>query len=114
MTTLKLVNDDLAFENNNLVMVNGADEVAQNLRNELRFFAGEWFLDTDLGVPFFEDVFKKNPDPAIIDAIFKNKILNTAGVIELLEYNLELNGRKLELSFKARAVDGIINFNEVL
>ena len=114
MTTLKLVNDDLAFENNNLVMVNGADEVAQNLRNELRFFAGEWFLDTDLGVPFFEDVFKKNPDPAIIDAIFKNKILNTTGVIELLEYNLELNGRKLELSFKARAVDGIINFNEVL
>jgi hypothetical protein len=115
MSSLKIGTDyDLVIENNNLVLIGGRDEIAQVLRNELAFFYGEWFLDTRKGIDYFGDILIKNPDPAKIDAIFKNKILSSPGVIELLKFNLELENRNLRVTFEASTIDGIISFDEEL
>jgi hypothetical protein len=46
---------DLMFDElNNLVMVDGTAELAQRLGLAIRIRAGEWFLDTSLGIPWFE------------------------------------------------------------
>lgn len=116
MSSIRIGSDnDLLFTNNNLTLLTGRDEIAQVLRQELRVFAGEWFLDTREGIPYFEDILRKAPDPARIDSIFKDKILSSPGVIELLQFNLELggeSGRTLTLQFSARTSDGIITFDE--
>lgn len=116
MSTIKIdQNNDIELVNNDAFLLTGRDEIAQVLRQELRVFAGEWFLDTREGVPYFQDILKKAPDPARIDAIFKDKILSSPGVIELLQFNIELggeDGRQLSLTFSARTSDGIISFDE--
>lgn len=103
---------DLVIENNDLVAVTGLEAVRQNLRQRLGMFKGEWFLNLQKGVPYFQEIFKKDYSPSEVDAAFKITILNTPGVLELLDYNLELDNvtGKMNLSFKVRSYDGIIDY----
>jgi len=107
---------DILVTNNKLTFVTGSAEVVQLLRQRLRTFLGEWFLDTTIGVPYFEEIFKKNPNPVSIDAAFKNVILNTPGLLELSEFELDVDAatRTLTVTLRAVVTDGIIDFSEVL
>ena len=107
---------DITVDSNNLAFANGSDEVQQLLRQRLRTFLGEWFLDTTIGVPYFQEIFKKNPNPIAIEAAFKNEILNTPGVLELAEFELDIDSALRQLTVTARMVvtDDIIDFSEVL
>lgn len=104
---------DLALDNSDLFFVRDIDAVAQFLWQKHRLFLAEWFLDENSGIPYHDRVFVKNPKGVEIDTIFKNDIMNTPGVIELLEFSATLDGpiRKLSISYKARAKGGIISFN---
>lgn len=115
MSSIKIdASNDIEIINNDLFLLGGRDEIAQVLRQELRVFLGEWFLNTDEGIPYLQEILKKNPNVSTVDAIFKNKILESPGVIELTEYTLDFENRKLRLYFKARTEEGIITFDEVL
>lgn len=105
---------DLEFTNNSLTFVEGADEVVQRLRQRLRSFLGEWFLNTSLGIPYLQEILKKNPQHGIVDAILKKHILNTPGVIKLLEYSyvVDSSARTSTLTFKVLSVDGPIDLEE--
>lgn len=107
---------DLTFTNNSLTFVEGADEVVQRLRQRLRAFLSEWFLDTSLGVPYFQEILKKNPQQGVVDAILKKHIVTTPGVIELLEYAyvVDTAGRTSTLTFKVLSVIGPIELEEIL
>ena len=115
MSTIKIDStNDIEIIDNDLSFVSGRDEIAQVLRQELRVFLGEWFLDIDEGIPYLQEILKKNPNTSTVDAVFKNKILESPGVIELTEYELDFEGRSLSLYFKARTEEGIITFDEVI
>lgn len=114
MSDLKLGTDgDLAFENGDLVLVTGVDAIAQLVGQRLKFFRGEWFLDTLKGIPFFDDIFVKTPNPTLIDAIFKKVILDTPGMLRLDQFRLTLDrGRRtLSLTFKGISTSGPVDFN---
>lgn len=106
-------NNDLVIENNNLLLIDGADLVKQILKERLQTFLGEWFLDTDLGVPYFQDILKKGVNLKTISNVFKNEILGTPGVIELEKFNLDFTegNRRLSLDFSVRTEDGSITIN---
>ena len=117
MTNIKLNSDnDIAVTGNTLQLVSGQEELTQIAKQRLQTFRGEWFLDTSIGIPYFQTVLEKLTDPALIDAIFIDEISNIPGFISLLEYNsdLDLPTRQLTLTFKARTVNGVINFDEVI
>lgn len=115
MSTIKIKQDnDIDITNNDLTLVTGRDEIAQVLRQRLRVFLGEWFLDSREGVDYYGEVLKKAPDVGRVDTLFKNEILSSPGVIELIQYNSDIVGRKLTVTFTARTEDGILNFNEEL
>jgi hypothetical protein len=102
---------DLDLSTGGLVLTrNRADLVAQKLRNKLLFFLGEWFLDTRLGVPYFQSILVKNPDVATVRQILVTAISSTPGVVQVFDVNLEIDRRVRELtfSFKAKVDNGAI------
>lgn len=96
---------------NDLVFVNGASPVtqtqseivAQRLKITLYTFLGEWFLDTALGVPYFQQVFGKNRSKNAVDVIFQNIIAADPGVIEIREFSSVMdNNRGYSITFSVR------------
>jgi len=110
------VDGDLKVVDNDIPFVNGNEEVQQLLRQRLRTFLGEWFLDLTIGLPYFQEILKKNPNTVAIDAAFKNEILNTPGFLELSTFELDINAaaRQLTVTFTGITTDGIIDFSEIL
>lgn len=91
-------------------IVRGAEEKAQKIRNRLRLFQGEWFLDTRVGVPWFKVVFGvKNPDLEIIKRLFERVILSVPGVASVDDVTIEFNRatREMTYSFLARDDEGV-------
>lgn len=81
------ITHDLVFENRDLTFVSGIDYYRQKVAIELQFFFGEWFLDTTLGIKFFEVVLIKNPDETLVNNLIKTAILDIDGMLEILEYD---------------------------
>ncbi len=117
MTDIKLDdNNDIAIENNDIVLITAVDEVRQRLLENLRTFKGEWFLDLELGIPYYQDILKKNIDLNVIETILKDAILDSPGVLELLDFSLDLDDstRQLDVNFTVRASEGEIVINETI
>ena len=67
---------DLVLENGNLVVSSGYDACRQAVHQRLRFFAGDWFADESVGIPYWQRILgKKNPDVAAIREVFRSAIL---------------------------------------
>jgi hypothetical protein len=72
---------DLAFDDlGELVLVDGADAVAQEIQTRLRWWRGEWFLDTSRGAPYLESILVKGVTEATVRAILKGEIEAVPGV----------------------------------
>lgn len=97
-----------------------AEEVAQRLQTKFQFFLGEWFLDTTLGVPYFRDVFVRNPDMAVIRSIFQKLITDDEGIENVASLDMVLDGttRVLSVTFQAVLVSdevlGPITFRSLI
>jgi len=97
---------DLAIENGDLVLLDGPEAIAQHLRIRLRFFKGDWFLDTRIGIPYFEQILIKAPNENVVRAIFRKVILETPGVEGLRSLSFTYDGaaRRLTTEFDADIV----------
>lgn len=107
---------DLDVVNGDLSLIENQDAIRQNIRQRLLLFLGEWFLDTAAGVPYYQDVLKKSPNPQVLQGVFQDAIFNTPGVLELLSYEQEYDPaeRTLQISFSVRTETGNIDFTEIL
>lgn len=92
----------------------GVDAIEQHLKQRLKTFYNEWFLDLRRGLPYFQHILIKNPDPVVVDSAFKKQILDTPGVLELIAFNIDVEAstRIMTLSFKALVTEGEIDFSE--
>lgn len=99
---------DIAINDNDLSLVDGGDEVKQRLTQRLRTFLGEWFLDTSLGVPYYEEVLVKSPNGRLAEAAIKAEIRATPGVLDLLAFTFDVDKatRKGTIEFKVRSATG--------
>ena len=55
-------NHDLLLVEGDFVAVDGVDAAVQEIETRIRLWLGEYFLDLSAGFPYFQLVFKKNPD----------------------------------------------------
>lgn len=104
---------DLVVQDYDLQLVAGVDQVAQNIKQRIWLFRGEWFLDTTVGVPWLQDILKKNPRRFVVEQALKQAILGTAGVDELVEFSLEDGQaeRSVRVTFKVRADGRLLEDN---
>jgi len=107
---------DLDLANGDLYLFEGNDAIAQHTEQRFKTFLAEWFLDESVGVPYFDYIFQKNPNPVVVDAVLKNTALLSPGIIELTFWDLTLDSarRELSLAFTARSEEGFIEFADVI
>jgi len=110
--TYQLTNvGDVKFENGNFVPVVGVSALIDRIATRLRTFLGEWFLNTEIGVPYYQNILgQKNPNFGVLYAIFAKEIRDTVGVISLrrLSLDYEAGDRQLSITFSVQAEDGIL------
>ncbi len=83
------ITGDLVLTNNTLTLIDGEVQVQQNVAQRLRSQFGEWFLNLQEGIPYFTSVLVKNPVNA--EALLKQAIQQTPGMIQLNSFSLTLN-----------------------
>jgi hypothetical protein len=96
-------NNDLYFSNKKLTIISGSntdEEIVQRLRVRLKFFKDEWFLNSEHGLPYFEDILgNKNLDLNIIESILREQILNIEGIREIVESSIDYDENKREVHY---------------
>jgi hypothetical protein len=104
-----LIEGDLRLTNHQFTFTvpRSSTAIAQKLRNRLKFFLAEWFLDRRQGLPFYQRILVKNPNSRAIRSIFRQTILTTAGIASVDELQLTINAdRTSRLDFRAALDDG--------
>ncbi len=116
MSTLKLEGGSLARSGGKLVVITGLDEIAQKIAISLQLVLGEWFLNLNEGIPYFERIFIKNPNPGTITSIFRRAILAVPGVrsVPTLTVDFTSATRALAVTCVATSITGeTIDFSNV-
>lgn len=95
----------------------GLEAAADGIRARLQGVRGEWFVDTALGLPWFEGdnviateaIIGQRYNEPYIRGLISGAILDTPGVSEILSLELAFDGRTriLTASWKARCAFGI-------
>lgn len=90
-----------------VAIATAGDAVVQGIKTRLLLFRGEWFLDTRVGTPWFEEVFGPR-DLRRIESAMKTQILADPGVKAITSFNLTVDGstRELSVSFEADTIYG--------
>lgn len=113
---LNIASNDLVIKNNDLILIDNAEQVAQQVLITLRFWLGEWFLDTRQGVPYLEYVLIKNPNMSHIRQILTEKIQSVEGVKSIVSLNFDFRRvtRELYVDFEVDTDYGLITERAVL
>lgn len=70
------------------VLVQDAEAIGEHIRQRLKFWRGEWFLNTDAGVEWTRYILGRPPSELpISESIIKAEIAATPGVSEILEFS---------------------------
>lgn len=113
---LNIASNDLVIKNNDLILIDNAERVAQQVLITLRFWLGEWFLDTREGVPYLEYILVKNPNMSHIKQILTEKIKSVDGVNNIVSLNFDFRRirRELYVDFEINTDYGLITERAVL
>lgn len=102
--------------NGDVIFIDNAERVAQQIKIQLLTLLGEWFLDITHGVPYLEYVLIKNPNFTLVREIFREQILKVSGVSNLASIDLDFNPktRRMTLMYEAETEYGLITRKEEL
>lgn len=107
---------DLVLVDRDLVLITGAELVRQRLWIALRLFRGEWFLDAEAGVPWFQSILKKGVAKGTVDELLRERILGVTDVNRILTYSSDIDAaaRIISVAFAVDSVYGPVDFEGAL
>lgn len=107
---------DLIVQDGDLMIVDNAERVAQQVLITLREWLGEWFLKTSDGIPYLEYILVKTPNKAHIRQILTQAIESVEGVRDVTELDFTFNHvlRTLAVAYEIDTDYGLITRKEVL
>lgn len=107
---------DLLIVDFDAALVNGVDQIAQNLAIRLRFIQGEWFLDILAGVPYYQYFFIKDPNQIQVETFLKDEISDTRGVQQINSFSSSYDGpsRQFTVNFSCNTIDGNLQMEQTL
>lgn len=113
---LNVDNWDLVFRNNDLMIIDNAERIGQQIKITLQYWYEEWFLDTTKGIPYLQYICIKNPNLQHIRQIFRSAIMSVPGVDSVTELTLNVNAkeRTLSVQYTASTSAGLLTRRELL
>lgn len=107
---MNVATNDLILENGDLIVIDNAERVAQQILISLRFWAGEWFLRKADGVPYLERILVKNPNLAHVRQIITEQIKAVPGVKTVTDMTLDFDqkARTRSLEYEAATDYGLL------
>ena len=107
---------DLVFHNNDLMLIDNAERIGQQIKITLQFWFKEWFLDTTQGIPYLEHICVKNPNLQHIRQIFREAIQSVPDVDSVTELTLNVNAKEriLSVTYTANTTAGLLTRRELL
>lgn len=103
-------NNELVIENGDLVFTRGIDAIVQQCRIALQMFQGEWFLNLDVGIPYWEKILGEKPATAIEAAriFFRRELQLVEGVNRVTKLDISYTGttRSLNVTWQVNTVFG--------
>jgi hypothetical protein len=105
---VKIVEGDLA------ICPTDADTIAQAIVIRLKTLAGEWFLDSALGIPYFTEIFGHKRNSRFIRQLLLPEIEAVPGVHQVKDFEVhEKTNRQLLIKFNAVLSSGtVVTINE--
>lgn len=103
---LNALTGDVDFNNAMDIVVSKEEELHQRLIIRLNTFLGEWFLNEDYGVPYFQQILGKGRKKSTIDALLQEQILADGEVLEIVEFVSSITGRAYSLTFVVKVNTG--------
>ena len=84
--------------------------LSQRIQCRLQTFRGECFLDRSVGVPYFSEIMKKNPDLGRIRSLLAAVIAGVEGAKKVLSLDLQFaaSTRTLTVRFRVQGTSGEI------
>ena len=80
------------------------NSVSQKIRIRLLWFEGEWRWDTGEGLPYFSDLFIKNPDTDAFESLIRTKIFEVEEVTDVKDVEVNFDGRTRKAVIKYTAL----------
>lgn len=107
---------DIIIKNNDFILINNAERVAQQIKISLLEWLGEWFLDSRDGVPYLEYILIKNYNLSHIRSILISTITAVDGVnsVTRMDINVDQRNRILTVDYAANTDYGLVTSKEVL
>jgi len=104
---------DLLISGLDLSVIMGADRVRQNLDIKLKLWTNEWFLDTEFGTPYIDQILGKQITLGGAVAALKKSILevNDVSNIDSFKYNYDRQARSMKVDFTCSTPYGLIRIN---
>lgn len=101
---------DLDTSSLDLKLVDQAEQVRQQLVIKLKLWRGEWFLDTEFGTPYLQQILGKQLTLSGALAALRKSILEVEGVRQILSFSYSFSNstRKLTVDFTADTPYGIV------
>jgi hypothetical protein len=96
--------------------VEGINTLVQRLRIRLSVFIGEWFLDVNRGVPYFQEILEKGTSYDQVSDAIKLVIAQTPEIDKITSFSLkddELQNRKVIISFTAESIFSLVEVEEL-
>ena len=101
---------DIKLTNGKFEEVSGIQFVGQRVKDALFTFQGEWFLDTEFGVPYLESILgQKTQNLAVVGAILKSEIRSVIegdAVLTSFQLTHDTSTREMKVSFIIKDAEG--------
>lgn len=101
---------DIAMtDDNSLQMVTGAEAVLQHAIERVRTFEGEWFLDLQAGLPWFQRILGQRFDETLVEALVKGEIYETAGCTGITSFSAAFSKRERVINLRQIRISTIFD-----
>ena len=103
-------NHDLLVSGIDLVLVDGSEQVRQQLLIKLKLWRGEWFLDTEFGTPYLQQILGKQLTMSGAIVALRKSIMEVQGVTQItsFDYQFDRATRTIKIQFTVNTPYGLI------
>lgn len=99
---------ELDLSTNDIQFFDGVQALRQQIEIKLSLFAGEWFLDTEFGTPYFQKILGKQLTLSGAIAAIRASVMEIEEVTQIknINYTFSSKERKLSVTLDIESVYG--------